>query len=78
MSRIKRIVKVQVSLFTSDGVPSMMIYDENREYFYEGAPPKGVFSRMRGRKKAFFWAYVDPARPGDVELLKDWVPYQTW
>jgi hypothetical protein len=53
------IVKIQQSLFSSDGVTSVMVYDENRDYHYMTSKKKEVepiIKLLGKRPKAYFEA----------------------
>lgn len=48
------VVKVQMSLFTSDGRPRALIYDQNRTHVWEGRPDKWLVKKMGLNTKAYF------------------------
>jgi len=54
------IVKVQMSLFSSDGTPRCLIYNETRSFQYEGGVNEDMVETMDGRAKAFFEADMGP------------------
>ncbi len=66
-----RIVKVQVSL----SLPvEVLIYDEDKEWWYKGPLPKDVRKVMRGQVKLFFYATL---RRGAICLHEE-APWQEW
>lgn len=54
------IVKVQVSLASSDGVTRVLIYNQSRSFKYEGGVNQDMVDTMAGRPKAFFEASMGP------------------
>lgn len=59
---IEVVVKVQVAMFVNtegDQYPHIIVYDEKKNFMYEGIAPKGLMAKMKGRKKAYFWALAD-------------------
>lgn len=73
----KMIVKVQVSLFTSDDIPTVLVYNEDRSHRYEGPIIKGLMKKMNGYPKKFFWANVNLSRPDLIDILEE-APWQKW
>jgi hypothetical protein len=72
----KQIVKVQTSLFTSDGIPSVMIYTEDHKHSYEGPAEAFLLDMMDDEPKKFFFAWV-PEKPGIIQLIEE-APWQSW
>ena len=54
------IVKVQVSLHSSDGVTRVLIYNQDRSFSYEGGINQDMVDTMGLRPKAFFEASMGP------------------
>lgn len=63
--RLKKIVKVQLSLFTTATFNSilpenqkrmMLVYSQDKEWRYEGPATPEFVKAMNGRDKAYFWA----------------------
>ena len=54
------IVKVQMSQFSSDGVPRVLIYNESKSFTYEGGVNVDMVETMAGRSKAYFEAEMGP------------------
>ena len=50
------VVKVQLSIASSDGKSSMLVYDQQREHTFVGRPDRWLLRKMGARKKAFFYA----------------------
>lgn len=50
----KMIVKVQVSLHSSDGQARCLIYNESRSWTYEGVCGEDIVEMMKDRPKAYF------------------------
>lgn len=72
------IVKVQASMVSSDGAPSVLIYDEKRATMFETrdrALTGPVLKLLEGRPKAYFHATLDPKRK--IVLGKE-APTQAW
>jgi len=57
----RRIVKVQISLSTTEPRPQAFIYDEHREFSWLGDAPRDLIELMDGRAKAFFYAKLLPS-----------------
>ena len=68
------IVKVQVSLFSTDGTKRMLIYNEDRSTFFEGDLTQEVRKAMDGQPKAYFEAKLIDTK---VNLIKKVAP-QDW
>ena len=69
------IVKVQRSITTSFGEAQMLIYDQFREYEYQGPMTDQVAKVFRdGEWKAFVYAELS----GDELVLKEGAPWQNW
>ena len=55
------IVKIQQSLFSSEGVKSVMIYDETREFMYQTDNPEetaSIVELLGDRSKGYFNAEI--------------------
>lgn len=48
------ILKVQVSLASSDGVTRVLVYNKDRSFTYQGGVNQDMVDTMAGREKAFF------------------------
>jgi hypothetical protein len=57
--RSLQVVKVQLSLATSDGKPSVLVYNKQRNLSWEGRPDRWLAKRLSGQPKAFFNAKWD-------------------
>ena len=68
------IVKVQVSIFTSDGIKTALIYDEARDICQEVAVSKYIDKLMDGAEKKFFHVEVNN---GELEFIKE-AEWQDW
>ena len=71
------IVKIQQSLFHSEGETSVLIYDESREHMYETSDPTetGPILELLGeREKAYFNAEIVDTR----FAIDDEVDPQPW
>jgi hypothetical protein len=68
------IVKVQVSLASSDGVTRVLIYNQNCTFEYEGGINEDMVETMAGRAKAYFEASMGPDGLEIGEELED----QSW
>lgn len=68
------IVKVQLSLFTTEKARQVMIYNETRKYQYEGDAPAELVKLMHGEPKRYFYAKV---KNGKFELGRR-APEQDW
>ena len=58
------IVKVQVSVKTTENRPQVLVYDRTRTFFYTGDVPPKVAALMGARKKAYFEAEAVPNADG--------------
>lgn len=75
---MKQIVKVQTSLFTSDGSHLALVYNEDKSVMGEMPVSKEILDAMNGELKAFFWAEI-PSSNKFVEIeLIDEAPWQDW
>jgi len=72
----KPIVKVQVSLFTTESEPQVLIYNKNLSHSYQGPVSEDIIEIMKGEPKKFFYAKL-PKKPGQIELLNE-APWQDW
>lgn len=71
------VVKIQISLHTTESEPQVRAYTEDRTLdvtFPQSAVP-GVAEALRGEPKAYFEAYLDGT--GKLELLRR-MPAQAW
>ena len=71
----KFIVKVQISLFSSDDQKLVMIYDEGRTFTDQFPATKELLDGMGGEPKKFFWAKT--ADDGFLELGEE-AEWQEW
>lgn len=69
------IVKVQVSLSTSDGVARCLVYNKDRSVTFEDNLSEDVAEVMDGRPKGYFRATIGPT--GLLEI-GDEVEEQSW
>lgn len=74
--RHKEIVKVQISLASSDGVQTVLVYTKDMADWYEGVAGAGVKKLMGRELKKYFYAWV-PYESGQIEFL-DEAPEQDW
>lgn len=74
----KDIVKVQVSLASSDGVRSVLIYNKDSSCMAEFPISEDGVEQlgMKEEPKKFFWAKI-PEKRGFIKLLEE-APYQSW
>lgn len=69
------IVKVQVSMFSSQGAGRyMLVYNENHTVYYESVATQEVLDLMAGDVKAYCYYRMDG---DDIELMKK-APNQPW
>lgn len=75
------IVKVQISLVTSDGSTRMLIYSKLSSIMYEGLATQDILDVMNGRPKAYFEAELvsdpDNGNKSRIKLIKE-VKTQNW
>lgn len=74
MSSKEVIVKVQLSLASSDGAQSVLVYDEERVHVWEGEVSDDVREAMDGEPKKYFLA--DVSQP-IIRLIEE-VEAQGW
>lgn len=75
-TRAKRVVvKVQASIYTTEGRPQVLVYSQDRALLFTGSLPSQVQEVLGDRPKAFFYAWVD-AR-GKIVLDAE-APWQAW
>ena len=69
------VVKVQLALHSSDGVPRCLITNEERTLQYETAD-EGIIKTMAGRPRVYFWAQLEGTflhlRAETVNQDQDW------
>jgi hypothetical protein len=68
------IVKVQISLFTNEAKPQVLVYNESRTVMWQGDAPKGLKKLMKGEPKKYFKATTG----GKLIHLGDEVEEQEW
>lgn len=71
------IIKLQQSLFDSDGIKSCMIYDEKKKYEYITDSPDEVndlLKLLKDRPKAYFEVQVVDTK---IHIIKE-VPAKDW
>ena len=75
-----QIVKVQLSLASSDGVQRALVYNRKRDHQGEFPAPPDLVKKMNGRPKAFFAAAFRKNKGGDgyTILIGDEAPWQDW
>lgn len=73
---VETIVKIQISLLTDNEQPQVLVYDENRDNFYEGDATPEILEAMQGELKKYFFARI-PKEPGYIRILKE-APEQGW
>lgn len=71
----QKIVKVQLSLYTSASRPQMLVYDEDREWEWEGEAGTDVLNLMDGQPKEYFYAHRD--KEGRI-VIDGLAPQQDW
>lgn len=73
------VVKVQLSKVTNAREQQVLVYDENREYMWEGAASKQVKEAMGDQFKLFFYAQLLPDGQGGLKfVLRGEAPWQNW
>lgn len=70
-----RIVKVQISVATNAPVRQAMVYDVDRQWFWQGDAFPEVIELMGGRFKAYFYARL--LKNGKIQL-EEKVEDQPW
>lgn len=68
------IVKVQLSLYTSEPVRQVVVYNEDRSIEFMMDAPADVLELMGDRPKAFFYATLKDGTMG----LDEEAPWQEW
>jgi len=72
------IVKVQISITSSEPVRQALIYNEDHTVWAEYDAPKDLIRRVGpcgGAWKRYFWAYIDKDK---ILHLDDYAPDQSW
>lgn len=67
MSNNTHIVKVQVSQFTTERVPQILVYDFGQEIYWSGDAEPEILSKLKW-DKSFWEAKITKA--GKIELIK--------
>lgn len=65
------IIKVQISLFTSEGSPQALFYNKRKSVVYQETASLELLAIMNGRTKAFFKAIVVNSKLGIGEEVPD-------
>jgi hypothetical protein len=68
------IVKVQLSMFTTEHVQQALVYNEDRSVLFEGPAAKDVLSLMGEKLKAYFHADL---KNGVLQINEE-APEQEW
>jgi hypothetical protein len=68
------IVKVQLSLYTTEVERQVVVYNEDQSIFFEMDAPLDVLELMGERPKAFFYATLKDGTLG----LDEQAPWQNW
>ena len=71
------IFKVQISLGSSDGVVSVLVYNKDQSLSYWGPAPKEIFELMGDEKKGFFMGWYDKKKK-KIELTDEKASWQSW
>jgi hypothetical protein len=71
-----RIVKVQLSLFTTYSKQRLKVYDESKQWHLECPASADIINKMNGQNKLYFYARLNN-KDGKIELIKQ-APWQEW
>lgn len=71
------IVKVQLSLSTTESSRQVLIYNEDHSVVYRGDAPRKLVRIMGQRPKAFFYAEID-GKNIDLDTRSARPPWQKW
>jgi hypothetical protein len=69
------IVKVQVSLFTTESAQQVLVYNEDRSVMYQGDVTQDILDAMGGAPRRYFFAVINDDNTIGIE---DPAPEQTW
>lgn len=69
------VVKVQLSLFSSEGHPKALIYNKDKSVWWEGIAADELIKKMGGRVKMFFKARIE--KDNSLSLIKP-VKQRNW
>lgn len=75
------VIKVQVSLSSTDNIPHMLIYNEDRTVHYEDFASKDILELMGDEPKAYFNADLidDPANKNAKRIsITSRAKWQNW
>ena len=80
------IVKVQISLISSDGKTRILVYPKDRSMQYEGVADPSLLRVMGNRKKAFFFVHTKASEGGKFTTVQEGLelvidkeaPWQEW
>ena len=73
----RAIVKVQLSLATSENRQQMLVYTEGGNDMFQCDAPKAIVKAMGGEHKRYFYALVPTKTAGKIVLLEE-APWQDW
>jgi len=69
------IVKVQLSITSSDGIQKVLIYDKSKSIMYQEDANQDIIGKMDGEVKKFFNARIN--KKGILELINP-TDFQDW
>jgi len=69
------IVKVQISLSTSESTPQALIYDEKRSIYQQFEAFSKLQRKVGAQMKRFFWAHIGKNK---MLHLDSYAPEQEW
>lgn len=71
----KFVVKVQISIMTSEEMPQILIYNDDRTVEYMGDASQDMIEIMGGEVKKFYYAHLDERHQINIDGP---APYQEW
>ncbi len=71
----KEIIKVQISLHTSEDYPQILAYNESQSIMWQGDVTKAVKKVMGKSHKKFFYGWLDDKKQ---LVIDDPAPWQEW
>lgn len=73
------LLKVQTSLFSSDGIGSVMVYNEDKsiigEFNLTSDLTKEITKKLNGKPKSFWFGHIDKNK---MLVLDKEAPWQNW
>lgn len=72
------IIKIQISIATTEETPQVLIYNKNKSLYYQNKADKKILRLMKGAKKKYFYANMIGSKINILEKLLGEAEEQNW